>query len=38
MEDVERRYRTPRGEFIPSNFDRVSSRPRFLPGGPGKFP
>jgi penicillin-binding protein 1C len=27
MEDVERRYRTPRGEFIPSNFDRVSQGP-----------
>lgn len=27
MEDVERRYRTPRGEFIPSNFDRVSHGP-----------
>jgi penicillin-binding protein 1C len=27
LEDVERRYRTPRGEFIPSNFDRVSHGP-----------
>jgi penicillin-binding protein 1C len=27
MEDVERRYRTPRGEFIPANFDRVSHGP-----------
>ena len=27
MEDVERRYRTPRGEFIPSNFDRVCQGP-----------
>ena len=27
LEDVERRYRTPRGEFIPANFDRVSHGP-----------
>jgi penicillin-binding protein 1C len=27
MEDVDQRYRTPRGEFIPSNFDRVSHGP-----------
>jgi penicillin-binding protein 1C len=27
LEDVERRYRTPRGEFIPSNFDRSSHGP-----------
>jgi penicillin-binding protein 1C len=27
MEDVERRYRTPKGEFIPSNFDRVCQGP-----------
>jgi penicillin-binding protein 1C len=27
MEDVERRYRTPRGEFIPANFDRSSHGP-----------
>jgi penicillin-binding protein 1C len=27
LEDVEHRYRTPRGEFIPANFDRVSHGP-----------
>jgi len=27
LEDVERRYRTPRGEFIPANFDRVCHGP-----------
>jgi len=27
LEDVERRYRTPRGEFIPANFDRSSHGP-----------
>jgi penicillin-binding protein 1C len=27
LEDVERRYRTPRGEFIPANFDRVAHGP-----------
>ncbi len=27
LEDVERRYRTPRGEFIPANFDRVTHGP-----------
>jgi len=27
LEDVERRYRTPRGEFIPANFDRVAQGP-----------
>ena len=27
IEDVERRYRTPRGEFLPANFDRVSHGP-----------
>jgi penicillin-binding protein 1C len=27
LEDVERRYRTSRGEFIPANFDRVSHGP-----------
>jgi penicillin-binding protein 1C len=27
LEDVERRYRTPRGEFIPANFDRVNHGP-----------
>ena len=27
LEDVEQRYRTPRGEFIPANFDRVSHGP-----------
>jgi penicillin-binding protein 1C len=27
LQDVERRYRTPRGEFIPANFDRVAHGP-----------
>ncbi len=27
LEDVERRYRTPRGEFIPANFDRSTHGP-----------
>jgi penicillin-binding protein 1C len=27
LEDIERRYRTPRGEFIPANFDRVAHGP-----------
>jgi penicillin-binding protein 1C len=27
LEDVERRYRTPRGEFIPANFDRAAHGP-----------
>ena len=27
LEDVERRYRTPRGEFIPANFDRSAHGP-----------
>ena len=27
LEDVERRYRTPRGEFLPANFDRSSHGP-----------
>jgi penicillin-binding protein 1C len=27
LEDVERRYRTPRGEFTPANFDRVAQGP-----------
>jgi penicillin-binding protein 1C len=27
LEDVERRYRTPRGEFLPANFDRVTHGP-----------
>jgi len=27
LEDVERHYRTPRGEFIPANFDRASHGP-----------
>jgi penicillin-binding protein 1C len=27
LEDVERRYRTPKGEFIPANFDRVAHGP-----------
>ena len=28
LEDVDGRYRTPRGEFIPANFDRVAHGPR----------
>ena len=27
LEDVDERYRTPRGEFIPANFDRVAHGP-----------
>ena len=38
LEDVERRYRTPRGEYHPRQLRPLLPRPGLFPGGPGQLP